>query len=103
MLTQCSETLPACISGESSDLACTYAGNLSTMFTSLSDSEQPEFPVSPKNSLANDRNRSSAMKDLRNCVRFSIINSPEQTAVLESVHLFNARFLPEVAPAHAPF
>jgi len=85
------------------DLACTYAGNLSTMPTSPSDSEQPEIPPSPKNSLANDRNTSSATRDLKNCMRLSSINLPEQTAVLGSIHFFNARVLPEVAPAHALF
>ena len=28
---------------------------------------------------------------------------PEQTAVLESMHFFNTRLLPQVVPAHAPF
>lgn len=39
------------------------------------------------------------MRDLR----LSILDLPEQTAVLESIHFFNTRLLPEVAPAHAPF
>jgi len=33
----------------------------------------------------------------------SKVDLREQTAVLESIHFFNTRVLPEVAPAHAPF
>jgi hypothetical protein len=97
----CSETPPTCVSCERFDLACVHPGGPSTLPTPASDLEQNDAPATScqsKQSLTDGQ-----IRDLKDFMRLSSINLPEQTAVLESIHFFNARILPEVAPAHALF
>lgn len=103
MPNQCSETLPVCVSCERFDLACVYPGSSTTLPTPHSDAEHLETPVKPESSLSNGQDRSPATRGIIDCLRLSSVDLPEQEAVLESIHFFNTRFLPEVAPAHAPF
>jgi hypothetical protein len=63
----------------------------------------PAMLLSPKIISAAGQLKSPAMQDINDCMALSTADVPEHTAVLESIHFFNTRLLPEVAPAHAPF
>jgi hypothetical protein len=84
-------------------MPCVYPRSPAVLPTPPSDLKRPESPLSPKIISAAGQVKSPAMRDLNDCMALSTADVPEQTAVLESIRFFNTHFLPEVAPAHAPF
>jgi hypothetical protein len=100
---QCSETLPTCVSCERFDLACAYSGSPATLPTPASDLKKIESLTISRKGSKNGEIEPPAIRDLDDCMSLSRVDLPEQTAVLESIHFFNTRLLPEIAPAHAPF
>lgn len=100
---KCSETLPLCSHCTRFNLERIYPQTLTVLPTPPSDSLDPDSPVSLYNSLSILDRTSPPVKSLTDCIVPPTAEIYEQMSILESLHSFNARLLPEVAPAHAPF